>query len=93
MWGVQLGVPGIVLLLALMMSILKDTLAMETQTARAAQSALAALAVACLFNSSLYDAQIGDFFCVVLGLLLALGLHPATHAQSLEHTPKNRASS
>ena len=76
LWGVQLGVPGVVLLVALMLSIYKDTRAMETQTARAAQSALLALAVACLFNSSLYDAQIGDFFCVILGLLLALGLHP-----------------
>jgi O-antigen ligase len=76
MWGVQLGVPGILLLLALMMSIMKDTLSMETHTARATQSCLLALAVSCLFNSSLYDAQIGDFFCVVLGLLLALGLHP-----------------
>jgi len=30
--------------------------------------------VACLFNSSLYDALIGDFFVVTMGLLLALGL-------------------
>lgn len=72
-WGVQLGIPGIVLLLVLMLSILRDTLAMQTMQARAAQSALAALAIACLFNSSLYDALIGDFFCVALGLLLAFG--------------------
>ncbi len=72
-WGVQLGIPGIVLLLALMLSILRDTLAMQAIQARATQSALAALAIACLFNSSLYDALIGDFFCVVLGLLLAFG--------------------
>jgi O-antigen ligase len=81
LWGVQLGVPGILLLLALMLSILKDSLAMDTQTARATQSAVLALAIACLFNSSLYDAQIGDFFCVVLGLLLALGLHPQARLQ------------
>ena len=37
-------------------------------------SALLALAVACLFNSTLYDGLIGDFFCVLIGLLLALGL-------------------
>jgi O-antigen ligase len=83
LWGVQLGVPGILLLLALMVSILKDSLAMDTPTARATQSALLALAMACLFNSSLYDAQIGDFFCVVLGLLLALGLHPKNTSQDL----------
>ena len=85
LWGVQLGVPGILLLLALMISIMKDTLSMDTQTARAAQSALLALAVACLFNSSLYDAQIGDYFCVVLGLLLALGLHPQNPMQTSGH--------
>ena len=90
LWGVQLGVPGILLLLALMISIMKDTLSMDTQTARETQSALLALAVACLFNSSLYDAQIGDYFCVVLGLLLALGLHPQTPMQtSGHHSPVN----
>ena len=75
-WGVQLGVPGIALFLALLLAIFWDTLGMEKPVARAAQSTLAALGVACLFNSSLYDALIGDFFCVATGLLLALGTHP-----------------
>jgi len=91
MWGVQLGVPGILLLLALMMSIMKDTLPMDTQTARATQSSLLALAVACLFNSSLYDAQIGDFFCVVLGLLLAFGLHPQHSMQPAVQSAKSNS--
>ena len=75
MWGMQLGIPGILLLLALLISFYKDTLAMKKEEARAAQSAVLALAVACLFNSSIYDAQIGDFFCILLGLLLAFGRH------------------
>lgn len=87
MWGVQLGIPGILLLLALMASIIKDTLSMDTQPARATQSVLLALAVACLFNSTLYDAQIGDFFCVLLGLLLALGRHPSTPIQPASRLP------
>jgi hypothetical protein len=33
------------------------------------------MAVACLFNSALYDDLMGDYFCVVLGLLMALGAH------------------
>ena len=74
LWGVQLGIPGILLFLALMLSVLRDSLKMEQSCARATQSTLAALAVTCLFNASIYDAQIGDFFCVLLGLLLALGL-------------------
>lgn len=93
LWGVQLGLPGILLLLALMLSIFKDTQTMETQTARAIRSALLALAVACLFNSSLYDAQIGDFFCVVLGLLLALGLHPQASLQASPSINKNGTAS
>lgn len=74
LWGVQLGVPGLLLIAGFMLSVLRDTLKMEIPHARAAQSALLALAVACLFNSTLYDGLIGDFFCVLIGLLLALGL-------------------
>lgn len=74
LWGLQLGIPGLLLIAAFMLSVLRDTLRMEAPYARAAQSALLALAVACLFNSTLYDGLIGDFFCVLIGLLLALGL-------------------
>lgn len=77
LWGVQLGIPGILLFLALLLSMLRDTLNMKKPYARAAQSTLLALAIACLFNSSIYDAQIGDFFCILMGLLLALGLDTA----------------
>jgi O-antigen ligase len=75
LWGVQLGIPGLIIICSLMLAVLRDTLKMETPYARAAHSALLALAIACLFNSSIYDALIGDFFCVLIGLLLALGLH------------------
>jgi O-antigen ligase len=91
LWGVQLGLPGIVLFIALLLAILHDSLKMEVQYARATQSTLLALTVSCLFNSSLYDAQIGDFFCILLGLLMALGrqkpseLHIATlHPRQIE---------
>lgn len=80
LWGVQLGVPGILLLVGLMISMLKDTLAMDQMAARAAQSVLLALAIACLFNATLYDALIGDFFCAALGFLLALGSCEQNHA-------------
>ena len=72
MWGVQLGIPGLLIFLALLLCLYKDTINMRQDEARAAQSTLAGLAVACLFNSSIYDAQVGDFFCILLGLLLAL---------------------
>ncbi|MCZ8256395.1 MAG: O-antigen ligase family protein, partial [Polaromonas sp.] len=67
LWGVQLGIPGMLLFAAFMLSVLRDSLKMEAPYARATQSALLALAVACLFNSTLYDGLIGDFFCVLIG--------------------------
>jgi O-antigen ligase len=74
LWGVQLGVWGIVLLVAFLGAAILDLRKMDTSVSRAGQSVLAALAVSCLFNSSLYDAYIGDFFCLSLGVLLAYGV-------------------
>lgn len=75
LWGVQLGAGGMLLLLAFFGAALRDLLRMDGPIARAGQSVLVALAVSCLFNSSLYDAYIGDFFCVSLGVLLAYGFY------------------
>lgn len=91
LWGVQLGIPGILLLFALMFSVLRDSMKMGKPYARATQSALLALATACLFNSSLYDAQIGDFFCVLTGLLLALGRRNTSYAGGLASQPEQAA--
>ena len=73
LWGVQLGVGGIMLLVAFMTAVMLDLRKMDTPVGRAGLSVLVALAIACLFNSSLYDAYIGDFFCLSLGVLLAYG--------------------
>lgn len=73
LWGVQLGIPGVLLFCVLLLASLRDSLKMEQAQARALQSAVMALAIACAFNASIYDALIGDFFCVLLALLLALG--------------------
>lgn len=72
LWGVQLGLPGILLLGALLLALYLDSQQLEAPARRALQSVLVALALACLFNSTLYDALIGDFFCVALALMLAL---------------------
>lgn len=88
LWGVQLGIPGILLLFVLLFSVLRDSMKMEKNHARATQSTLAALAVACLFNSSIYDALIGDFFCILLGLLLALGLSKSASQAAIPHQPE-----
>lgn len=74
LWGVQLGVGGFFLLLAFLGALMLDFLKMDTSVARAGLSVLVALVVSCLFNSSLYDAYIGDFFCLSLGVLLVYGI-------------------
>jgi O-antigen ligase len=75
LWGVQLGVGGILLLLAFLIAVLVDLSKMNASVARAGQSVLVALVISCLFNSTLSDAYIGDFFCLSLGVLLASGIH------------------
>ena len=77
LWGIELGVLGIALLCALLAALYHDSLRMAVPERRATQSVLAALAISCLFNCALYDALIGDFFCIALALVLALGVHPA----------------
>ena len=74
LWGVELGVIGLLLFLLLLFSIAKDTLQYSIPIQRSIFSVVAALAVACLFNSTLYDDLIGDYFCITLGLLMAYGI-------------------
>jgi len=74
LWGVELGLGGSLLLIALLISMAFDARRFAPGVQKALWSVISALAVACLFNSSLYDDLIGDFFCVVLGLLLAMGI-------------------
>lgn len=74
LWGVELGMGGILLLLALLTGIQRDAQRFTMPIRKTTLSALAVAAIACLFNSSLYDALMGDFLCVSLGLMMALGL-------------------
>jgi O-antigen ligase len=77
MWGVQLGVGGIVLLLGFLLLVVRDASGFRPEVRHATHTIVAMLAVVCLFNSTLFDALIGDYFCVMIGLLLALGLNAA----------------
>lgn len=74
LWGVELGVIGLLLFLLLLFSIAKDALQFSEPIQRAIFSVVAVLAVACLFNSAVYDDLIGDYFCITLGLLMAYGI-------------------
>jgi len=74
LWGVELGVIGLLLFLLLLFSIAKDALQYSEAIQRAIFSVVAVLAVASLFNSAVYDDLIGDYFCITLGLLMAYGI-------------------
>lgn len=85
LWGVQLGVGGIALLVAFMLMLVRDSAKFAPDVRRSMQSLVAIFAVVCLFNSTLFDALIGDYFCLLPALLLALGLYsdpPAREAAS-----------
>ena len=83
LWGVEMGLPGILLLCALFVALYRDSQKLAAPERRALQSVLLALLVACLFNCALHDAMIGDFFCITLGLLLALGLPVAVRPSAI----------
>ena len=75
LWGVELGVFGIILLLSFFICLLRDSLKFSINIQRSMIAVTLATACACLFNSTLYDGLIGDYFCVILGLIFAWGIH------------------
>ena len=88
LWGVELGVLGSLLLIALLASMVLDARKFPTGTRRATLSAVAVMAIACLFNSTLYDALVGDYLCTAVGLLMAMGVYQsAENAQGLLMDP------
>ena len=54
-------------------SLFKDSRGFPAPVRDATWSFVAVLLVACAFNSALFDGLIGDYFCVMLGLLMTLG--------------------
>jgi O-antigen ligase len=75
LWGVQLGLGGIALLLVFMGTLIRDSLTFTPKVRHSLLSLVAIFAAVCLFNSTLFDALIGDYFCLLPALLLALGMH------------------
>lgn len=84
LWSVELGVGGALLFVSIMMAMALDARYFAIGIQRTVWSFIAAMAVACLFNSALYDDLIGDYFCVALGLLMAYGLRSSSAANPLQ---------
>lgn len=81
LWGVEFGVGGSALLMALLVCVVWDSRNFKTQVARSTTTLAVTIGVACLFNSALYDGLVGDFLCISLGLLLALGVRSQPDSQ------------
>jgi len=82
LWTVELGIGGLLLISSLMFCIAKDAMRFPTNIRRATLSVLVAVIVVCLFNSALLDDLMGDFLCVSLGLLIALGMRTESEPAS-----------
>ncbi|MBC7916353.1 MAG: O-antigen ligase family protein [Rhodoferax sp.] len=87
LWGVEFGVLGCFALLAFFGMAAMDARQFNPHVTHALWSVLAACALACMFNSVLYDDLIGDYFCITLGLLFSAGLHKPPSAAQATDTP------
>jgi O-antigen ligase len=86
LWTVELGLGGLLLLLLFMFCIARDAMRFPTNIRRATLSVLGAVIVVCLFNSALLDDLMGDFLCVSLGLLIALGMRTESESSQIGKT-------
>lgn len=73
LWGVELGLGGLLMFLATLVCMIRDALLFPRPIKRATLAVVVAILIACMFNSALYDDLMGDFLVVTLGLLMALG--------------------
>lgn len=83
LWGVELGVIGLFLFMSVFACMARDALRFPRAVKRTTLAVVFAIAIACLFNSALYDDLMGDFLCVILGLLMALGTRSMANCNPL----------
>lgn len=74
LWMVEAGLAGLLLLCGVFAAAVRDGLRAQAAAQRAVLSVVIAMLVSCIFNSALFDAQIGDYLCTALALALAFSL-------------------
>lgn len=72
LWAVEGGLIGLALLGASLVALASQARHLGAAEGRSLQALLLGLVVASLFTSSIYGIGMGDFFCVGLGLALAM---------------------
>ena len=85
LWAVEGGLIGLALLCAVLVAIYRRSRQLEMHDARTLQSVLAALVISGMFNSMIFGIGMGDFFCVGLGICLALARRQDQPEASINH--------
>lgn len=85
LWLVEGGLVGMGLLCVLFFSILRFSRNLASPEAHLLQSVIVALLVSGMFNSMIFGIGMGDFFCIAIGILLAM------HGDKLSDAKTGRA--
>jgi O-antigen ligase len=72
LWAVEGGLLGLGLVIAVLISIFLYSSQLQTQDSHTLQAVLIALIISSFFNSMIFGIGMGDFFCVVIGILLSM---------------------
>ena len=78
LWAVEGGLIGLALLLGMFFSVYMYSKTLPVPDARSLRSALAALIFAGLTTSTIYGIGMGDYFCMLIGILLCTGRDTVT---------------
>ena len=73
LWAVEGGLLGLALLCAVLAALWRYGRELAANDGHALQAMVLALVISGLFNSMIYGIGMGDFFCIGLGILVALG--------------------
>jgi O-antigen ligase len=73
LWAVEGGLLGLALLCAVLAALWRYGRGLAANDGHALQAMVLALVISGLFNSMIYGIGMGDFFCIGLGILAALG--------------------
>lgn len=84
LWAVEGGVIGLSLLCCVLLSLLMYSRSLIAPDAHSLQSVLAALVIAGLTTSTIYGIGMGDYFCMLIGIVLCNG-----HDAVIRHPQKS----
>ena len=72
LWAVEGGLTGLILHCTMLALLLLYSRKLEEQDARNLQTVILGLAISGMFNSMLIGIGMGDFFCILIGILVAM---------------------